>query len=502
MPLYFTLLSSLAQLKASILKIFSSDEVREIEAALVEKGFSTDELMQSAGEALYKAAKTTWPSTKCWLVLCGSGNNGGDGFAAARLANKSGINVCCAVAKKEGLPREAQHQYTKACDEGVKFVALDELTAEYFDFADLIVDALLGIGYSGAPLRDPIGRVIKWANRSSAPIISADVPSGLDASRGGYGGIEASLTISFIACKRGLVTGCGKVFVGELQCSMTELLEQIELPNSSIQLLTASEVVRPYRNLDAHKANQGTVNVIGGVEGMGGAAIMAAEAASQMGAGRTLCTTSAATIAAGLSRSPEIMYRTHQGSGPIPTVTVVGPGMGRTGVESEAMWNAAIQTKAPAVIDADALYWLKTARANPLANNCVITPHAGEAAHLLDCTVDEVERDRYAAAAELAHRYSAVALLKGPGTIVHCNASKQVVVVGAGTPALAVGGSGDTLAGTVGALIAQGYNLFEAASQAALMHAVAAERWVECNGVIGLRPSTLLAEMIKVINGR
>jgi len=493
-----------AQLKASILKLFSSDDVRIIEQQLVASGFSTDQLMQWAGDALFDAAVARWPSAKRWLVLCGAGNNGGDGFAVARLAHQAGIDVCCAVAKQTGLPVEAQYQCDQAIDEGVNLIALEVLSQQQVEKADLIIDALLGIGFEGGCLREPFARVVHWANSGNAPILSADVPSGLDATRGGDGGIEAVLTVSFIAYKRGMLTGRAKRYVGELQLVMHDLVARDGLPKSSVARLTDSDLTRSYRAVDVHKGDQGTVNVIGGVEGMGGAAIMAAEAAYSMGAGRTLCTTAESTVTAGLSRSPEIMYRAAQSANAHvePTVIVVGPGMGRDGMQSEVMWQIAVAANTSTVIDADGLYWLKKANVNPFLNRSVITPHAGEAAHLLNWSVEEVECDRYHAAAELGERYSAVVILKGAGTIVHCNLSKQAVVVDAGTPALAVGGSGDTLAGAVGALIAQGYSLFDAACQGALIHAVAAQRWADDCGVVGLRPSQLLVEMVKVFNGR
>ncbi len=477
---------------ATSMQVFTAKEMQAFEQQLVSPTLSLHDLMCRAGQALLDTALDRYADATTWVVLCGTGNNAGDGYYLARKAKKVGIQVTC-VSMGDRLPQPAAIERELAQQCSVPIIDAADM-GELLDHCDLIIDALLGIGFQGGQLKPAYANVIRSANASDAPIISADVPSGLDATSGGSGAIVANITCSFIAAKRGTLTGAALDYVGELL--VFDLGVAADSQSTSTLLVTHSDCApMPKRGANEHKGTRGSVLLLGGNERMGGAIMLASESALAMGAGRVYGVTHESHIQAALTRSPEIMYRSSIKDLPKVDVMAVGPGMARGGEWARQLWQA---LDYQVVVDADGLYWLKQYPREV----AVITPHPGEAAYLLDTTVDVIEADRFAAVKQLADRYRCVAILKGAGTLVANHLDDQIVLVRAGNAVLSVGGTGDILCGAVAALIAQGYDTIEASVGAVLVHGVAADRYADERGEHGLRASNLIDYMVAVINDR
>ena len=367
------------------------------------------------------------------------------------------------------------------------------------------MDALLGIGLRDAP-RAEFAAAIEQINQAALPVLALDIPSGLNADTGAVAGaaVAANLTLTFIATKRGLLTGRGAALTGEL------VLANLDVPATtydaiapSAERLVLDELVTLLepRAADAHKGDFGHVMVIGGDTGYGGAALMAAEAAARTGAGKVSVATRPEHVAAILARRPEVMacgVVSGQELEPLlarPTLLVVGPGLGRS-PWSEQMLQQAIKSGLPLVLDADALNILAEGRVVPAAalqqhSPWLLTPHPAEAARLLGITTAEVQADRFAAVRGLAERYGASVILKGAGSLV-ASVDGIVGVVTDGNPGMASGGMGDVLSGIVGGLMAQRLSAHDAARLGAVAHACAADLAAEDMGQRGLLATDLI----------
>lgn len=479
--------------------LHDSASVRAIDRAAIEDlGIPGYTLMRRAGEAALAALGRRWPEARRLCVLAGPGNNGGDGFVLARLARAQGLEV--AVYCPLGVPRHGD-----AATAVADFLAAGgEIAAGVPELAsaDVVVDALFGIGLTRAP-EGPVASLIARVNAASRPVLALDVPSGLDADRGHAPGaaIRADLTVSFIARKRGLCTGAAVDHCGELQ------LAPLEVPEAAFagvqpcaRLLSPADVraALPPRPRSAHKGNFGHVLVIGGDHGYGGAVLLCGAAALRAGAGLVSVATRAEHVTALLAARPELMVRDAEsldGLLAAASVLAVGPGLGQ-GAWGRVRYERALAQDKPRVFDADALNLLAQAP-RPLGQATVITPHPGEAARLLGCDGAEVQRDRFAALAALAQKYRCVVVLKGAGTLIGDGA--RVAVCPAGNPGMASGGMGDLLTGVIAALMAQGLSAFDASACGAFLHAAAADR---AAGVAerGLLASDVLGELRGVCN--
>lgn len=420
-------------------------------------------LMLKAGQAVARHARRHWPSAQRVLVLAGRGNNGGDGYVAASCLMDAGLEV--AVLAPAGTPRahsDADRAYHAYQQQGGRLVE----NPDRLD-ADLIIDAVIGTGHQGA-LKAPWPALFSRLNSSGIPVLAVDVPSGLEAATGRADSeaLVASRTLSFIAHKVGLLTGDGPALVGKLA------LERLGVdPGSEVlghYLNTAP--AWPERPANGHKGRFGQVAVLAGAPGFGGAGLLAARAALAAGAGRVVWHTEGSNVAAALAAQPELM--TAALDAPPQGTVVLGPGLGLE-QQAEALYRRTLDSVAAGVLDADGLSWL--ARQPRPMPGWVLTPHPGEAARLLECSSTDIQADRCRAAQALAERYQATVVLKGSGTLVA--EGDQLRVVHAGTPAMATPGMGDTLAGLIAALLAQGQTPWQAAQTGAWWHAfLAAER--------------------------
>ncbi|WP_127957926.1 bifunctional ADP-dependent NAD(P)H-hydrate dehydratase/NAD(P)H-hydrate epimerase [Serratia microhaemolytica] len=467
-------------------------------------GISLDTLMARAGSAGYQLARDHYPHCRHWLVLCGQGNNGGDGYVLARLAAEAGITVTLlACQQSRPLPAEAATARQAWLDAGGNIGQLED---HWPTAVDLIVDALLGTGLRAAP-RAPFHSVIAAVNQSGCPVIALDIPSGLMADSGATPGavMRATHTLTFIALKPGLLTGQARDWVGKLHFSALGLeswlnQQQRSLSMERIDQQQLTRWLQPRRPC-AHKGEHGRLLLIGGDHGFGGAIRMAAEAALRSGAGLVRVLTRPEHVAPLLTARPELMVQgltalSLQQGIDWADVVVIGPGLGQDEWGRQAL-SPLKNCDKPMLWDADALNLL--ALSPQQCHNRIITPHPGEAARLLGCQIAEIEADRLAAAQRLVASYGGVVVLKGAGSLV-AEPGGMMSIVDVGNPGLAAGGSGDVLSGIIGGLLAQKLPLYAAACAGSVVHGAAADDVAAQQGCRGLLATDLLTLIPRYVN--
>jgi ADP-dependent NAD(P)H-hydrate dehydratase / NAD(P)H-hydrate epimerase len=410
--------------------LYTADEMRA-----AEQGHDVDAMMERAGRAVADAILRRYPVARRIAAVCGKGANGGDGRIALRVLAEAG--------------RE---------------------TSEDLDGADVVIDALFGTGFHGAP-RDDAAKLIDRINTADAPVVAVDLPSGIDASTGEIEGaaVTADVTVTMHAPKVGLVVAPGRFHAGDVEVADIG----IEAGETTHRLVTDDvlELV-PRKGAGDTKYSSGSVLVVGGSPGMTGALCLAAEAAFRADAGYVAVATHAESL-------PVVEVRLLEAvKAPLSDVDLlaqrasalaVGPGLGRGDDERALVRRLLRELEVPAVVDADALFELEPDDW-PAAR--VLTPHAGELARLLDR--DDVDAHRLDAVQAAADRFGCVVLLKGADTLVAVP-GEGVLVSAAGTPALATAGTGDVLTGIVAAFLAKGMEARLAAAAAAFAHGRAAE---------------------------
>jgi len=460
-------------------------------------------LMQRAGAAAWELLQQRWPQARRIAVACGSGNNGGDGYVLATLARLAGRDAWV-VHPEGGGPASGLAQ--RACTDYLARGGRIELFPCPLAGADVVVDALFGIGLNRPPEGDA-ARLVEAINHAGVPVLALDVPSGIDAEHGARPGVavRADVTLQFIVAHLGLHTGDALEQVGERMLATLEVPESVLAamrPRAQAWSGAALAAALPPRRRNSHKGESGRVLCIGGNEGSGGAIMLCAEAALRCGAGLASVATRARHVAPLLARCPEVMARAVEDGALLPPllhqadVVAIGPGLGQDDW-ARALWQMTIDGAAPRVVDADALNLLADAPRR-LGADAILTPHPGEAARLLGMPTTQVQRDRIAAAETLAARFEAVVVLKGAGTVVAAP-GQLTRVVDAGNPGMAVGGMGDLLTGVIAALRAQGHAAFEAATLGALLHSVAADE-AALAGERGLLPSDVLPALRRWAN--
>jgi len=493
--------------------LYSADAVRQMDRFLIDEcGVDGYGLMQKAAGAAFRQLARRWPGKAPVLVLCGAGNNGGDGYLVAANARSHGLEVeCLAVAPPERLTGDARRAWQTAVAEGVPVHELaqleDAVLDGLFSRAAVIVDALLGTGVSGAP-RPPFDAIIRRCNAAGVPVLAVDIPSGLDATTGAAPGavVRASATVTFIGRKIGLYTGQGPAVCGDVTFAPLDTGHDVgasgQKPGAWLQSLDSAASWLPPRAANAHKGQFGHVLIVAGDSGFGGAGLMAAEAAVRSGAGLVTLATRPEHVPAALARCPSVMVQgLIHGSELAPllnkaTVVVCGPGIGRQ-AWGQQMLQQVLGSGKPRVLDADALNLMAEQVAVSSAEQ-ILTPHPGEAARLLGVTVAEVEADRVAAACRLQKLYGGVVLLKGAGTVV-ASAGGQVDIVDGSNPGMATGGMGDVLSGITGGLYGQLPEPRQATVLAACAHLAAANRASTRLGFMGLMPTDVIAALPEVL---
>jgi NAD(P)H-hydrate epimerase len=459
--------------------LYSAAQVRELDASLIAAGTPGFELMQRAARATWRALVRQWPTASELTVVAGHGNNAGDGYLVAVLARRAGWSVRVLAA---GDPQRLQGDAALAHAEAVSEKVAIEPWAAHAESKGIVLDALLGTGVAGE-VREPYASVIAAINASGLPVVAVDIPSGLCADTGRLLGcaVRADLTVTFIGLKLGLFTGDAADVVGELVFNDLQADSQLihDAPNSALRLNTGNLPRLGSRKPASHKGKFGHVLLIGGDRGLGGAILLSAQSALRSGAGMVSVATRSEHVPAALARIPEAMVMgtssANQLMGLLQKVSllVVGPGLGQS-AWGRSLLSAAANAPLPQVWDADALNLLAEQRVS-LPQDCVITPHPGEAARLLGISTVQVQADRPAAAHALSKKYTAVVVLKGAGSLI-ASPDGRLAVCHQGHPAMATAGLGDVLAGLIGALLAQGMDAFDAACLAVWLHANAGEQ--------------------------
>ena len=431
-----------------MLPLATADETRHAESLY--EG-SLDVLMERAGTAVAEHVAERYPGRVA--VVCGSGNNGGDGRVCARVLGERGREVTLI----DG------------------FGDLGE--------PDVIVDALLGIGLRDAP-REDVARMIEVVNASGKPVVAIDVPSGVNASTGEVPGaaIRAQTTVTFGQIKVGLAVAPGRHHAGAVH--LVDIgLGAVEHEHA---LLTAAVLdLVPRKTAASTKYRAGSVLVVGGSRGLTGAPILAAQGAFRADAGyvtlavpeSALPTVEAHVLEAVKRPLPEdsagrLLPRTADAileAAERAQAVVLGPGLGRSDGTRDLVLTLLEQLAVPVVLDADALWELEPF---PRSGATVLTPHAGELAHLLEAEPEDVDAHRLEAVRRAAGRFASTVLLKGADTLV-ASPRSRVLVASYGTPALATAGTGDVLAGVVGSFLAKGLEPTLAAGAAAVAHGLA-----------------------------
>lgn len=486
--------------------VFTPAQVRELDRiAIEEAGIAGAELMARAGACIFDVARRRYPRAHRWLVLCGAGNNAGDGYVVARLARQVGRQVTVvALSDPQRLSGDAAGAWRAFRDAGGTVSALETPLAGR---ADLIVDALLGTGLT-RPVTGAWQQAIDAINAASVPVIAVDVPSGLCALTGQPLGaaVVADVTVTFIGRKLGLYVGAGPDHTGAIEfADLGVTTRQVARVTPVLRLFDATDQSRllPRRGRSAHKGHFGHVLVVGGNTGMGGAARLAGEAAARSGAGLVSVATRPGNVAAMTAARPELMCRGVRRVADLEpllaraTVIAIGPGLGLD-AWAEALLERVLAMPTPLVVDADALTLLATRAVR--REDWVLTPHPGEAARLLGTDTAKVQADRLGSVSDLAARYGGVALLKGRCTLV-AGAGAVPYAIDAGNPGMASGGMGDVLTGMVAALLAQhhGTDRPGVAAAAAWVHAHAADD-AAVPGERGLIASDLFAALRRWLN--
>ena len=494
-------------------RVYSAAQTRELDRLAINSGIAGSVLMQRAGQAAFDLLRQRWPGARRLAVLCGGGNNGGDGYVVAALAQLAGLMpTVYFTTDPQRLSGDARHmaQWCTTLSVPCQPLTMSGLPLE----ADVLVDGLLGTGLRGQ-VNDTLREVLLALDALDIPCLALDVPSGLDADTGMPLGavLTADLTCTFIALKPGLITGLGPVHSGQVR------LATLQVPESVYQQVDACywrprvediSLALPKRRADGHKGMYGHVLVVGGNSGFGGAALMTAQAAARSGAGLVSLATHADHVLAALVRQPEIMVRgVHSTADLVPLidnadVVAIGPGLGQDSWGSR-MLSAVLDSGKPMVLDADALNVVAGGLSLPADWQGVMTPHPGEAARLLASTVADVQQDRFAACTELQQQYGGSILLKGCGTLVVGDQKTDryapvSAIIDAGNPGMATGGMGDVLTGVIAAFLAQGVGAFNAAALGALAHALAADKCAADGGARGMLASDLLVYLRRLLN--
>ncbi len=486
--------------------LYTAEEMRAAEGT---HAGPTLDLMERAAVAAARVVLRRYPGANRVSVWCGGGNNGGDGLAVARLLSAAGKTVeVRLLAPEEKLAGDAATNLLRAKELGIPFV-------EEPGPADLVVDALFGTGFTGAP-RKAAEEAIEAINAADAPVVAIDVPSGVDASTGEVAGaaVRADATVTFHGRKVGLVIAPGRHCAGEVELADIGIADVETLHRRSRPAVL--DLV-PRRGAADNKFTAGTVVVVGGSTGLTGAPCLTSEAAMRAGAGYVFAAYPASIGPVVELRLLEAVKRPFDDDGTghfVATAAAgilelaarsdavaIGPGLGRTEGVRELVRVLLERLDLPVVLDADGLWavaghldWV-FARQSPT----VLTPHAGELARLLGRESARIDQRRLRSARTGADETGAVVLLKGADTIVAAP-GRGAVVSDLGNPGLATAGTGDVLTGILAAFLAKGMHPQLAAVAAAAAHGAAADVAAERVGFAGMIASDVVNGLSRALS--
>ncbi|HZI09216.1 MAG TPA: NAD(P)H-hydrate dehydratase [Myxococcus sp.] len=499
-----------------MLRVLTAAQMRQAEqAAEAHHGMPSALLMENAGRALAEVARGEAGPGGRFTVVCGPGNNGGDGLVAARFLLQGGARVAVAlVGNAEKLTPEARRNLSAL--QGFRVVPQSLASLPELGAGDVVVDALFGTGLSRAPageFAEAIEAIARWRG-AGAKVVAADVPSGLQSDTGAPFSpcVRADVTVAFGFLKPGQVLEPGASLCGRVR-RVDIGLGEASLPELAEPMLLVEEAdargTLPVRKSSGHKGTYGHVLVVAGSRGKTGAAALVAKAALRSGAGLVTVVARGDALDVIQAHSAEIMGTPLEGSGPLglgdldalvvaaegKDALVMGPGIPR-GPETGALIRELLsRLEVPTVLDADAL----NAVAEDLSvlrrakGPVVLTPHPGEMARLTGRTTKDVQASRVQVARNLASMFEVTVVLKGDRTLT-ADKDERVFINTTGNPGMATGGSGDVLAGVCGALLAQGIALPDAAWTAVYAHGLAGDLVAARRGQLGLIAGDLIEQ--------
>ncbi len=461
--------------------LYSAAQTRDLDRrAARHPAMSGVSLMERAGAAAFDLLRRRWPRARRVTVVCGPGNNGGDGYVVARRVHEAGLTIKVMQPADGGRPGvDAAAARDRLVAAGI---AVEPFQASLLAQADVIVDALFGTGLE-REIRGEWCAAIEAINTCEVPVLALDIPSGLHADSGRILGVavRAAATVGFIGLKTGMFTGCGREQCGDICFDQLGVPQEVIESTAPRALRITADSLRgllPARARHAHKGDAGRVLVIGGRPGMGGAARLAGEAAYRAGAGLVTIASHPEHAACLNVARPELIVHGISAASELRAlmdradVIAIGPGLGQDSWARE-LWAAVQDSRVPLVVDADALNLLA---ADPFArDDWVMTPHPGEAGRLLECSTGDIEADRFAALQAVTGRFGGVCVLKGSGTLVADVRRAPVWLCDSGNPGLASAGTGDVLTGVIAGLLAQGLAPVDAARLGVWCHASAAD---------------------------
>jgi hydroxyethylthiazole kinase-like uncharacterized protein yjeF len=481
--------------------------MRELERVASQQEAAGLTLMERAGLAAARLAQRLLDADarrpgRRVLVVAGPGNNGGDAFECAVHLRRSFLHVDLVfLGETDRLPADAARAQRKWREAGGSEASEMPAGQNW----DLVIDGLFGIGLA-RPLAGRHAECVARINALGCPVLALDAPSGIDADTGAILGcaVRATHTLSFIALKPGLLTLDGPDHCGELHCDALGLEPAALLAPSGALIDQQVLSERPRRPANFHKGRAGDAGIMGGAEGMIGAALIAARAALAVGAGRVLVGFLAEQGPAVDPLQPELMMRRPAQLPDESSALLAGPGMG-TGAGAVKLLRAAIASVQPLVLDADALN-LVAANARLMGqlarrkSPSILTPHPAEAARLLGAGTREVQADRIAAAVRLAARSRSLVVLKGNGSVL-AEPEGRWWINGSGNAGMASAGMGDALAGMLVALLAQGMAPLAALQLGTWMHGAAGDALAATgDGPLGITASQVIAEARRILN--
>lgn len=501
-------------------------------------GIKMPELMAMAGKAAFDNIRIEFPTKKAWLIYCGKGNNGGDGCVIAKLAMAMGLSIHVIILARENqVVGDAKYHLNQLQDEitqlrsrkerdslaqeiritfndNIEKVGIESSEKSY----DLVVDAIFGIGFNGS-LNPSYQNLIEGINLAPLPRVSIDVPSGLNASAGAVKSlaVKATLTISFIALKQGLITGKSPEYTGKL------VVEGLSLQRSFHQTIVSDCFVLnkfenaklhsditipnlPKRSPISHKGTFGTVLLIGGNKNYPGAISLASESALRTGAALVAVCCHSENRNIVFSKRPELMIAANKAEDISRDIhfskakaLVIGPGLS-VDEWASALFDEAIKKDVWKVVDADALRILTTKSMNEISSysKLILTPHPGEAAALLACSIEDIETDRFTAIKKIAEKYGAICVLKGAGTLI--SDGKTIWINTTGNAGMASGGMGDVLSGIIGALLTQFEQPLSAVKFGVFIHGLAADNIARIQGQRGMIASDIIQQLPALVN--
>lgn len=502
--------------------IFTTQEIRLIEQehASANNGHCYD-LMEKAGRSVFEEMRKVNSQPKMVYVLAGKGNNGGDGYIVAAYLLKHHIpfRIFAIGTPRKNSEAFAAYSFFLKLGGRIEDQLPDPvLEAQSGNSPDIVIDALLGTGLDSTP-REPFDKWIEFINNTKAYIISIDVPSGVNADTGRVysNSVIANKTVCMLGLKSGLLTGDAVDYVGEIEVHSLGVDVNAyhgkylsgETDGASYlptYLSHYEDVIAdlPVRALSAHKGDSGRLLLIGGALGFGGAINICGQGALRTGAGLIKIATNKANIPAINASRPELMtvdfndLDVFKAALDWTDVIAIGPGLGLD-EHAELLLELVFKADKPTVLDADALTLMSRGDLS-YSKRTILTPHPGEAARLLSCSVSKINENRYWAVYELQKRCGGVVLLKGAGTLV-CDGSR-IILIKEGSPALASGGMGDILTGIIAALKAQGLTLMQATCAGACIHGRAGTISGENCGLIGTAACDLLPYIRYLVNKR